>query len=200
MRGVLARTTTLEATTTPEAPAEADLGEARVHLEALRRWVAALEPATLDPGTARTVLSFAADVEHLGAGLGLRVTHRALQGAPWREEGYRSSAAWLAETLRSSVPQAVAAQDTAARLEELPATTEALAAGRLSPLEAQSIAAATQADSFAEEALLEAAGSLPVHQFTLAAKRLARAAQDGDPEHRGRLHDRRFVRSWTDVD
>ena len=185
---------------TLEAPATADLGEARVHLEALRQWAAALEPAALDAGTARTVLSFAAEVEHLGAGLGLRVTHRALQGAAWKEEGYRSSAAWLAETVRSSVPQAVVTEHTAARLEELPATTEALAAGRLSPLEAQAIAAAAEADPLAEAGLLDAAGSLTLHQFTLVAKRTARAAQDGDPDHRRRLHDRRFFRSWTDVE
>jgi hypothetical protein len=177
---------------------ECPLAQAEGHLEALRRWSERLEPATLSADAAAQLLEVASAIESLGAGLKLRVVPRALQGAAWKEEGYRSEAAWLAERTRSSVPHAVAVKVTARRLAGLPATTEALAAGSLSPLEAQAIAAAAEADPSAEAGLLEAAGSLPLYQFTLAAKKTAQAAHAVDPGHRQRLHARRFFRTWTD--
>ncbi|MDE3085520.1 MAG: DUF222 domain-containing protein [Acidobacteriota bacterium] len=182
------------ATQLEECPVE----QAEEHLEALRRWSERLEPATFSADAAARLLDVAGAIERLGAALKLRVVPRALQGASWREEGYRSEAAWLAERTRSSVPQAVAVKTTAERLETLPATAEALAAGALSPLEAQTIAAAAVADPTAEASLLEAAGTLPLHLFTLAAKKTAQAAYVADPGHRGRLHARRFFRAWTD--
>ena len=170
------------------------------HLEALRGWSEAIEPATLAPESAARLLDVAGAIENLGAGLKLRLVPRALQGATWKEEGHRSEAAWLAETTRSSVPQAVAVKTAAERLERLPATSVALAAGRLSPLEAQTIAGAAEADPTAEADLLDAAGTLPLHQFTLVAKRIAQAARAADPGHRKKLHEMRFFRTWTDQD
>ena len=172
--------------------------QAEEHLAGLRRWSEALEPASFSPDAAARVLDLAGALERLGAALKLRVLPRALQGASWKEEGYRSEAAWLAERTRSSVPQAVAVKVTAERLEALPATAEALASGALSPLEAQTIAAAAVADPTAEASLLEAVGTLALHQFTLAAKKMAQAAYAVDADHRQRLHARRFFRTWTD--
>jgi hypothetical protein len=174
--------------------------QAEEHLGALRRWSEGLEPAGLCPDDAARLLDVASAIERLGAGLKLRLVPRALQGAAWKEEGYRSDAAWLAERTRSSVPQAVAVKVAAERLEALPATTEALAAGTLSPLEAQTIAAAADADPSAEGDLLEAAGCLPLHQFTLAAKRIAQAAHAADPGRRKELHEMRYLRAWIDQD
>lgn len=176
------------------------LEEVAGHLEALRAWSARLVPAQLRPEAAARLLDVAGVIESLGAGLKLRLVPRALLGAAWKEEGYRSEAAWLAETTRSSVPQAVAVKVTADRLEALPATTEALAAGELSAMEAQTIAAAAHADPAAEGDLLEAAGSLPVHQLVLVAKKVAHGAQAADPAHRKALHERRYFRAWTDAE
>ena len=182
-----------------EAP-ERLLEDMEGHLQALRAWSARLEPARLSPQSAARLLQVAGAIENLGAGLKLRLVPRALQGAAWKEEGYRSDAAWLAETTRSSVPQAVAVKVAADRLEALPATTEALAAGELSAVEAQTIAAAAHADPGAEGDLLEAAGTLPVHELMLMAKKVAHAAHAVDPAHRKALHARRYFRAWTDAE
>ena len=76
------------------------------HLEAMRDLVGGLEPESLCPDDARRLLELAAATERLGLGLKLAVAPRALLDAPWAQEGYRTDAAWLAEQLRSSVPEA----------------------------------------------------------------------------------------------
>ena len=174
--------------------------EVEGHLEALRGWSERLEPAVLSAESAASLLHLAGAIENVGAAIKLRLVLRALQGAAWKEEGFRSEAAWLAERTRSSVPQAVAVMVTAERLEALPATTEALAAGQLSPVEVQAIAGAAHADPAAEGDLLDAAGTMPLHQFTLVAKKVAQCAHAADPHHRKKLHEMRYLRTWTDQD
>ena len=174
--------------------------EARSQLEALAATVRAIEPALLTPEGAREALAIAAEVTRLGAGLELLVAPRAVAGAPWREEGYRSEAAWLAEATRRTVPKAISIMRSAGRIAELPATAEALREGRLSALEAEVLSAAATADPAAEGDLLDAAGDLPVHQFCRYATTLAHAAREGDAEHRAAVHARRFLRFWTDAE
>lgn len=160
----------------------------------------ALEPDVLAPEDARAVLAKATAVEQAAAGLKLLLTRRALVGAPYEEEGHRSAASWLAEETRTSVPEAVQAITTAERLAELPATTEAIRQGALSPLEARTVAAAASADPSAEGDLLEAAQSLSLREFRDYARRLAAAAHEADPGHLADLVRQRYFRSWTDTD
>lgn len=166
----------------------------------LSAFAGAIEPDILTPEDARAVLAKAAAVERTAAGLQLLLTRRALVGAPYEEEGHRSAASWLAEETRTSVPEAVQAITTATRLVELPATTEAVRQGALSPLEARTVAAVATADPLVEADLLDAVRSLSLREFRGYARGLAAAAHESDPGHRGELVRRRYFRGWTDID
>lgn len=174
------------------------LAEARCHLEALAGCVSEIEIGALDADSARDVLELGAAIKRLGAGLELLVASRAVQGAPWRAEGHRSEASWLAEVTRSSVSDAVATKVASERLEKLEATADALRRGSLSPTETKAVASAASADPGAEAELLEAARRLPMGEFSRYAREVANVAHERDPEHRARLWRNRFLNCWTD--
>ena len=159
-----------------------------------------LEPATVTAEDARVLLEFGVEVEHFGASLKLRVASQAVRGVPWQEEGHRSEAGWLAEATRTSVPEAISALATSERLAELPATAEALRDGIVSPTEAKAVCAAATADPTLEAELLAAAPTMPVSVLCRHARNLATAAHDHDPDHRRKVHSRRYLRFWTDAE
>ncbi|HMK63666.1 MAG TPA: hypothetical protein VK386_08610, partial [Acidimicrobiales bacterium] len=174
------------------------LEELQGHLEAMRELVGGVEPATLCPEDARRLLEVAAGVERLGLGLKLAVAPRALVDAPWSVQGYASEAAWLAEQLRSSVPEAIGVKERAEALAQLPALARASRGGSLSSAEVTALSAAASADPSAQDELLEAAGTLGVHEVLRYSRILARAAHESDPGHLRRLSQKRFLRFWTD--
>jgi hypothetical protein len=140
--------------------------EGRQVLAAARAWVAGIDPAALSDDRASEVLDIAVALEALGAGLTLLVAARAVAGTDWEAQGHRSAAGWLAEATRSSVPTALSTLRAAEQLSELPATADAVRAGRLSALEARVVSAAASAAPDAEAELLQAAAELPVGEFT----------------------------------
>lgn len=165
---------------------------------ALQQCAEALEADLLTPEQARWVLELAGTAERAAYGVIVRVADRAVAGSPWQEQGFRSPASWFAQVTRRSVPDAVSTLRTAERIAELPATAEALAQGRLSPLEARTVTAAASADPSAEDDLLQAAASLTTQGLTRFAGLVANAARDADPEHRARVRRNRYIRFWTD--
>ncbi len=176
------------------------LEEAERHLEALSQCLESLDPGTLTPDDARRVLDLGTSIEQTGRWVTLRVATKAVQGAPWQEEGYRSPASWFADTTRTSVPEAVSTLTTSERLAELPATGEALRRGVLSPTEAKSVCAAAIADPSSEAELLAEAPSVPTSILCRQARNMAMSGHDHDPEHRRKVHSRRFFRIWTDAE
>jgi hypothetical protein len=174
------------------------------HLRSIRCLVGAVEPSALGPADARRLLELATALERLGGGLKLAVTPKALQGAPWGEEGYHSEAAWLASQLRSSVPQAVTVKQHAASLERLPATARAALRGSLSSTEVAAIAGAADTevgpDPHLEENLLEAASTMEVHELLRYARAQARVARDNDPGQREHMSARRYLNFWSDAE
>jgi len=176
------------------------LDEARDLVAQLRRCFAAIDPQTVSPDDARVLLDEARAIEHLGASIKLQFTPRAMCGAPWREEGHRSPASWLAEATRTSVPEAVATITTAQRLAELPATAGALMNGEISPTEARAVAAAATADPSSEANLLAATGTMSVATLLSVARKTANAAYEQDPDHQKKLHGDRFLRFWNDTE
>lgn len=176
------------------------LEEVRTLLGELRRCFEELDPQQVSPEDARVLLREACAVEQLGAALKYRFMPKALSAAPWREEGHRSAASWLAETTRTSVPEAVSSIQLAERLTRLPATAQALANGAISPTEARAVAAAAIADPTAEADLLAEAESMPVSTLCSVARQMANAAHDRDPGHRQKLRSRRFLRFWNDAE
>src|SRR5207302_1970499 len=100
-------------------------------------------------------------IERLVVAAKTLLARRAAESGRWRAKGDRSPAHWLARTTGTSVGQARATLETAERLRELPATEEALRAGKLSATQASVITDAARragrqepAEAYAFDALL----------------------------------------------
>ncbi len=120
-----------------------------------------------------------------------RVSERTARSEP-------NAAASVARRLGVTPGEVHAAIETAARLEQLPATDAAGRAGRLSPAQAKMIAEAASKNPDAEPELLAAAelGLVPLRDACIAAR-----AQVEDPAARRKRHHRaRELRMWTDPD
>jgi hypothetical protein len=114
------------------------------------------------------------------------------------DSGARDASASMARDLGVSANEVRSAIRTAARLEDLPATSAAVRAGRLSTRQAEMIADAATANPAAEAELLAAAerGLVPLKDACIAAR-----ARVEDPSARAeRQRAQRFLRMWTDAD
>jgi len=174
------------------------LEAAKAHLHALGQIFRDLEVAAMDHDVVDAWLELACATERQASGMKLALAPMVLRRASWKEEGYRSEAAWWADRTRTTVPDAVGQLTTAKRLSGLPATAEAVRAGALSAVEARSVAAAAEADPAWEAELLGAAGSVRSSDLVHSARALSQAAKAARPGHRESLHKRRFLRFWTD--
>jgi hypothetical protein len=166
-------------------------------VSALREIVAGFEPGCLDGEAAVAALELFGEIERLAAAGKALAAHRIEETRVWQSRGVRSAAHLVAATCGSSVRSAVETLETARRLDELPATAEALRAGKLSSAQANSIVSAAGDRPDAEIALVAAAEteSLPALQERCRAVRAegkeALAAYE-------RIRDGRYLRHWTD--
>ncbi len=161
--------------------------------------MAGFEPACLDGEAAVRALELFGEIERLAAAGKALAAHRVEATRIWQSRGVRSAAHLVAAACGSSVRSAVEALETARRLDELPATAEALRAGKLSSAQASSIVSAAGDRPEAEAALVAAAESesLPALQERCRAVRAegkeALAAYE-------RIRAERYLRHWTDGD
>lgn len=111
----------------------------------------------------------------------------------WQDDGGtdRSAAHWLARRTGTSVGEAQHELATVERLADLPATAEAVRAGRLSHQQARAITTGATADPAAEAELLELAERDSVKALRDAARR-AQAVED-DEARQARIHQRTFL-------
>jgi hypothetical protein len=112
--------------------------------------------------------------------------------------GSQRADAAVARLLGVGVGEARRAIETATKLEQLPATDQAVREGRLSGREAELIAGAATKNPAAEESLLAVAGQglVPLKDACVAA-----GATVADPAERAkRQHRQREWRNWTDAD
>ena len=159
--------------------------------------MAGFEPAGLDGEAAIRALELFGEMERLvAAGKALAARQVEVTRA-WQSRGARSAAHLVAATCGSSVRSAVETLETARRLDDLPATAEALRSGKLSVAQASSIVSAAGDRPAVESELVAAAGSesLPALQQRCRAVRAegteARAAYE-------RIRARRYLRHWSD--
>jgi hypothetical protein len=162
------------------------LGQAVTTLEAV---ASRLEPDALDADRAARAYALCAQGERLLAGVRLLVSRRVEQAGAWTGSGCRSAAEWLALSAGSSFGRAARDLETAAALERLPATADAVRAGRLSEAQAEEIASAASVDPSAEQALLDAAGHQTLRQLRAACERVRDAAR---PDERAACEDRAY--------
>ena len=135
-----------------------------------------------------------AAMDRLGASAKTLLARRMEDACTWQRAGYRSAAEQLAAVLGSSVSAARNLLETSKQIEALPATADALRAGKLSAPKAQAIASAATVAPNAEADLLAGADAplAVVRENCLAAK-----AVDRDAAH-ARIKKGRFAKEFTD--
>ncbi|HVF14107.1 MAG TPA: DUF222 domain-containing protein [Acidimicrobiales bacterium] len=140
----------------------ADAGEGdglRAVAAGVRRVVAGFEPSCLDGEAAVRALALFGEMERLAAAGKALAARRVEETRVWQSRGVRSAAHFVASTCGSSVRSAVETLETARRLDDLPATAEALRAGKLSAAQANSIVSAAGERPDVEAELVAAAES-----------------------------------------
>ena len=159
------------------------LNELHVLVERARCLVGSFDPDALSGAEARTAVEdFVALEKYAAAGRLLAVGRLDETGAWFSDGTFRDLAAWLASISGTTVGAARGASDTARRLRALPASTDALRAGALSPAQADAISGAAKADPSAERDLLETAKTAGVRGLKTECDRVAAAAASRDTE------------------
>jgi len=171
---------------------------AAVHL--LRRALSSLEPRTFRADDAARLLKLFAEAERLAAAGKALMARRVEETNLWKRDGHRSAASWLAATTGSSVGAAVGTLETARRVEDLPAVAEAQRCGRLSEAQAREVAAAAAVDPGAEADLLGAAEREGVSALRQRCQRLRAAAAVDEAARQRAVHQRRYLRHWSNAD
>ena len=138
--------------------------------------VGGFDPHRLSGSEARTAVEdFVALEKYAAAGRLLAVGRLDETGAWFGDGTFRDLAAWLASISGTTVGAARGGADTARRLRDLPASTDALRAGGLSPTQADAISAAANADPSAEASLLDTAKTAGVRGLKNECDRVAAA-------------------------
>ncbi len=166
---------------------------------ALRDVVADFEPERLAAEPAVAALELFGEIERLAAAGKALAARQVEVTRAWQGRGTRSAAHFVAATCGSSVRSAVTTLETARALDDLPATAEALRAGRLSTAQASEIVATAGRRPGVEAELVAAAGTetLPALQQRCRAVRAEGAA---GPEAYERVRARRYLRHWSDAE
>ncbi|MCU1374960.1 MAG: protein of unknown function endonuclease [Actinomycetia bacterium] len=168
----------------------------------LRSMLRRLDVSLLSGAQAVTLLDWFAEVERLAAAGKALVAGRAAETNQWRHGGDRSPEEWLANRTGVGFGAAKEALTTARRLQDLPATNEAVRAGRLSPGQAAVVADAASVDPDAERSLLDAAPDESLKELRNRAERVKAAARSAEDqqEREARVHAGRFLRKSVTAD
>ena len=134
------------------------LRDVRVVEESLRELVRALEPDAVFLHEASELWAALDAVERLATSAKTLLARRVESACAWRRAGYRSAAEQLAALGGTSLAAARAMLETSKQLDRLPATAEAVRAGRLSAPKSEAIASAAAIAPGAEQELLASAG------------------------------------------
>ncbi len=162
-------------------------------------WVSGLEPRVYAGDEARRLLDVVLRVKRLASAAETLLAARVAETDAWREGSTdRSAAHWLARRCGISIADAKAKLDTADKLAELPATAEALRAGRLSDQQAREVVAGATADPGAEKDLLATAADDSLKELRDESRRAQ--ATDDEEGRQARIHRRRGLRARVDSD
>lgn len=165
----------------------------------LAAWVVELEPGVYSGDDARALLDVVSRVKRLASAAETLLAARVAETKAWREgSNDRSAAHWLARRSGITIAEARAKLETAEKLDDLPATAEALRAGRLSDQQAREVVAGAMADPTAEDLLLETAADDSLKELRDESRR-AQATDDEEGRQR-RQHERRALRMRLDSD
>jgi len=167
--------------------------------EDLRGIVGVLEPGCIGGADASRLLGCFVEIERLAAAGKLLMARRVESSNAWRRSGHRSAAAHLAEATGTGLGTAIDALKTARRLEALPATEEAVRAGKLSEVQAREITGAAILRPASERELVEAAGEGSLNVLRLRCRRVRATAEDQNATYEA-IRRSRYLRHWTDTE
>jgi hypothetical protein len=158
----------------------------------LRRWVGGLDPNAVPLPEVLELFEAYAAVARLGESAKTLLAGRVEEAHTWQRAGYRSAAEQLAAVSGSSVSAARNVLETSKQIEALPATADALRAGKLSAGKASAIASAATVAPEAEAGLLAGADAplAVVREQCLRAK-----AVDRDAAH-ARINRDRYAKEF----
>jgi len=165
----------------------------------LRSALSDFEPERVSGPDAARLLERYAEIEKLAAGGKLLAARRVESSNVWRKKGHRSAAAHVAEATGTGLGPAITALEAARRLGSLPATEDAVRAGRLSETQVKEIAGAAILQPDTEQELVDAAETQPHNLLKLRCRRVKAAGQDHLASYE-KIRRERYLRNWTDND
>jgi len=164
----------------------------------LEKIVGELDPNVIESTAALGLVTEFAAIEHLAAAGKALVATRVASSGAWKASGDRSAAHWMASATGTAVGTAAGLLETAARLEELPATDRAVRSGKLSEAQTKEIASAATASPASEAELLEVAATAGMATLKERCAQVRAAAVTDESEHYARIYRRRRLRHFTD--
>jgi Domain of unknown function (DUF222) len=168
-------------------------------LQELQEVVSEIRPELLSADEAERLVKAFSRLENVcAAGKAIAVGGVARSEA-WRRHGERSAAHWVAKATGTSVGQAVGTLEAARRLEDLPATREAFAEGRVSETQVSEIAAAARVTPAVEQELLKVASSGDLTGLREQCRKVRAGACDELSRYEA-IRRTRYLRHWTDPD
>ncbi len=173
--------------------------ELRALRQAITDWARAFDPAGLTPQQAAVVVQDCATLESSIAAVKALAAARASESRAWEREGFRSASDQLAALTGTSSGAARRTLDTGRRMAEQPDVAQAALAGAISPAQAAVIAEGVEADPSQASGLLQQASHTSLQELTDTVAKVKAAASDPE-ERRRRLHARRCLRRWSDVE
>ena len=165
-----------------------------------RRFVGELDPDRIAPSQADRLLSAFVALERVAVAGKLLCAARAAESHVWRQEGYRTPAAWLAETVGTGLGSAMATLSTGERLSRMPVLADALRRGDLSEEQAAVIAESAAVTPAAEEPLVEEAARQSLKSLRQHARRLEAVAGLDEPARNEAIGKSRHLRHWREAD
>jgi hypothetical protein len=168
--------------------------------DVIERFVAGMEPRQITGRDAVTLVCLFAKLERLAAAGRTLAGSRVEETKEWFGKGYPNAAKWMAEQAQTTLSAAIKTIETGRRLQDLPATREAFAAGALSAQQAAEITAAAAITPDAEQALLTIAKTESVNGLRNKSLQIQAAAASRDLDADERIARGRYLRSWRDAD
>ena len=165
----------------------------------LRSALADFDPERLSGPDAARALELFSEIEKLASGGTILAARRVESSNIWRGSGHRSAAAHIAEATGTGLGPAITTLQAARQLDSLPATEEAMRAGRLSETQVKEIAGAAILQPDAEQELVRTAEKQPLTTLKLRCRRVKAAGRDQTPSYDA-IRRGRYLRNWTDGD
>jgi len=156
-----------------------------------------LVPDALSSVEAAEAIKELTAIEKHAAGMRIRLAKRIDDEDLLAKAGKRDAAEWLAGETGQAASEARKDLETSKRLDQLPATDEAVKRGELSATQAHSVTDAAAVDPAAEQDLLDTARNEPVGALRRKAKTVKAAATD-DEAKRDAAQRNRKLRMGTD--